>query len=216
MAISMVVIFATIMVFLLPVLARALGLSDGAAGALIGTSEFADAAGVAAAAQFGDGAMTTFTLMKVIGRDIFIGIWALILAVISITLWERKKSAKENGEGANGSAQKPSASVIWQRFPKFVLGFFIASIVVSLIQVGVGIEAAATIDKLVLDPIKNLRTWTFVLCFICIGLTTRFKELAATGWKPFAAFSVGVVVNLGLGLLLSVVVFNSYWTEIGM
>jgi len=214
-AITMVVIFATIMVFLLPVVARALGLSDGAAGALIGTSEFADAAGVAAAAQFGEGAMTTFTLMKVIGRDIFIGIWALILAIISITIWERKKD-KNAADGADGSVQKASAGVIWQRFPKFVIGFFIASIVVSLVQLGVGSELAADIDDKVLGPIKNLRTWTFVLCFICIGLTTRFKELVAVGWKPFAAFTSGVVVNLGLGLLLSVIVFNEYWTQIGM
>ena len=73
-----VVIWATIMVFLLPVVCRALGLSDGASGAWIGTSEFADAAGMAAAAQFGDGAITTFTLMKVVGRDIFVGVWAFI------------------------------------------------------------------------------------------------------------------------------------------
>jgi len=130
-------------------------------------------------------------------------------------LWERKKD-KDPADGADGSVQKASAGVIWQRFPKFVIGFFVASILISLIQVGVGPEAAGTIDKTVLDPIKNLRTWTFVLCFICIGLTTRFRELAAVGWKPFAAFTAGVVVNLGLGLLLSVVVFNEYWTQIGM
>ena len=209
-SISMVVIWATIMVFLLPIVCRVLGLSDGVSGALIGTSEFADAAGIAAAAQFGDGAMTTFTLMKVVGRDIFVGIWAFILAVISVTMWE-------NGKSVDGSRQKPSAGVIWERFPKFVVGFFIASIIVTLVNLAVGSpDLVASIDSSVISPVKNLRGWAFVLCFLCIGLTTRFRDLAATGWKPFAAFTIGVVVNVGLGFLLSVFLLNGYWTSVGM
>ena len=209
-SISMVVIWATIMVFLLPIVCRALGLSDGVSGALIGTSEFADAAGIAAAAQFGDGAMTTFTLMKVVGRDIFVGIWAFILAVISVTMWE-------NGKSADGARQKPSAGVIWERFPKFVVGFFIASIIVTLVNLAVGSpDLVAAIDSSVISPVKNLRGWAFVLCFLCIGLTTRFRDLAATGWKPFAAFTIGVVVNVALGFLLSVFLLNDYWTSVGM
>lgn len=107
-AISMVVVWATIMVFLLPIVCRAFGLTDGESGAWIGTSEFADAA--AAAAQFGEPGITAFTLMKVVGRDMFVGIWAFILAIVSVTRWE-----------ANETGVKPSKSVIWERFPKFVL-----------------------------------------------------------------------------------------------
>lgn len=204
-AISMVVIWATIMVFLLPVVCRALGLSHGASGAWIGTSEFADAAGIAAAAQFGDGAIRTFTLMKVVGRDIFVGIWAFILAIISVTVWE----AKEDGT-------KPSAGVIWERFPKFVLGFFVASLIITFVHLGVDADTAKEVDKLVVGPIKVLRGWAFVLCFLCIGLTTRFKELTAVGWKPFAAFTSGVVVNVILGYLFSTVILGDYWTQVGM
>lgn len=208
MAISMVVVWATIMVFLLPIVCRALGLSDGASGAWIGTSEFADAAGIAAAAQFGDGALTTFTLMKVVGRDIFVGIWAFILAIISVTLWEAKKDG--------GEKQKPSAGVIWERFPKFVLGFFIASIIITVVNLSVSAGDASAINSAVVSPIKNLRGWAFVLCFLCIGMTTRFKDLAATGWKPVAAFTAGVVVNVALGFLFSTVILNDYWTAVGM
>lgn len=208
MAISMVVVWATIMVFLLPIVCRALGLSDGASGAWIGTSEFADAAGIAAAAQFGDGALTTFTLMKVVGRDIFVGIWAFILAIISVTLWEAKKGG--------GEKQKPSAGVIWERFPKFVLGFFIASIIITVVNLSVSAGDASAINSAVVSPIKNLRGWAFVLCFLCIGMTTRFKDLAATGWKPVAAFTAGVVVNVALGFLFSTVILNDYWTAVGM
>lgn len=204
-AISMVVIWATVMVFLLPIACRMLGFSNGASGAWIGTSEFADAAGIAAAAQFGDGAIRTFTLMKVVGRDIFVGIWAFILAIISVTLWE----AKEDGT-------KPSAGVIWERFPKFVVGFFIASIIITLVHLNVGEEVAKTVDKVAVGPVKNLRGWAFVLCFLCIGLTTRFKELTAVGWKPFMAFTSGVIVNVILGYLFSAVFLGEYWTHIGM
>ncbi|WP_165056490.1 MULTISPECIES: YeiH family protein [unclassified Adlercreutzia] len=208
-AISMVVIWATIMVFLLPVICRLLGLSDGAAGAWIGTSEFADAAGIAAAAQFGDGATTTFTLMKVVGRDIFVGVWAFLLAIISVTVWERKKSS-------DGTVQKPGAGVIWERFPKFVIGFFIASIIVTIVLATASPDFAALVDSDALKAIKNLRGWAFVFCFLCIGLTTRFKALAATGWKPFAAFTIGVGVNVILGFLFSTVFLNDYWTAVGM
>ncbi len=210
-SISMVVIWATIMVFLLPIICRSIGLSDGSAGAWIGTSEFADAAGVAAAAQFGDGATTTFTLMKVVGRDIFVGVWAFILAIISVTMWERPTEQQL----ADGTAQKPSAGVIWERFPKFVIGFFVASIIVTLVNLAVSPEMVAAIDSGALSPIKNLRGWAFSLCFLCIGLTTRFRDLAATGWRPFGAFSIGVAVNVILGFLFSTMWLNDYWTAVG-
>ncbi len=209
-SISMVVIWATVMVFLLPILCRAFGLSDGASGAWIGTSEFADAAGIAAAAQFGDGATTTFTLMKVVGRDIFVGIWAFILAIVSVTFWEAKK--------ADGTRQKPSAGVIWERFPKFVIGFFIASIMISIVTLSSSPEFAAGISKGVTSPIGGgggLRGWAFTLCFLCIGLTTRFRDLTKTGWKPFAAFTAGVAVNVVLGFLFSTIILNDYWTAVG-
>jgi uncharacterized membrane protein YadS len=63
-------------------------------------------------------------------------------------------------------------------------------------------------------PIKDLRSWAFIFCFLSIGLTTRFRELAAAGTKPFLAFTSGVIVNVVLGFLLSAVVFASYWTNL--
>ena len=47
-----------------------------------------------------------------------------------------------------------------------------------------------------------------------IGLTTRLRELAVAGWKPFWAFSSGVAVNVVLGFVLSVLVFYSYWSHL--
>ena len=60
-------------------------------------------------------------------------------------------------------------------------------------------------------PIKKLRSWAFVLCLLCIGLSTRFRDLATFGLKPFWAFTIGVLVNVPLGYLLTTRVFVEYW-----
>jgi uncharacterized membrane protein YadS len=140
----------------------------------------------------------------VIGRDIWIGIWAFVLAIVSTTMWER---------GAE-SGGRVGAGVIWARFPKFVIGFFVASVVVSLLVANTSPDLAGEVSARLIAPIKTLRTWTFVFTFLCIGLTTRFRELARFGMPPFWAFTVGVLVNVPLGYFLSTVVFRDYWMAV--
>jgi uncharacterized integral membrane protein (TIGR00698 family) len=216
-AISLVVLWAIVFIFALPLVARKLHLPTGVGGAWIGTSEFADAAGLAAAQSYGglagtatgipgtaDQALASYTLIKVIGRDIWIGIWAFILALIAVTAWEPTETDS-----------KVQSGQIWQRFPKFVIGFLIASVLTTLIVHG---NTLVDYNKLVkpslIAPITALRTWTFTFSFLSIGLTTRFRELSAAGIKPFIAFTSGVIVNLILGYILSVVVFGHYWSSI--
>jgi uncharacterized integral membrane protein (TIGR00698 family) len=216
-AIAVVIIWAIVMIFVLPFAARALNLPTGVAGAWIGTSEFADAAGLAAAQTYGgyagkvpgiagtsDQAVWAFTLMKVVGRDAWIGIWAFVLAIIATTRWEPAETGR-----------KAEAAEIWWRFPKFVFGFIIASLIVTFAAQSYSL---ADYNKLVnpslVAPIKDLRTWAFIFCFLSIGLTTRFRELASAGRKPFAAFSAGVVVNVALGFILSALVFVAHWTDL--
>src|SRR5262252_5341399 len=109
-AIATVIVWAIAMIFLLPFVARLLELPAGIGGAWIGTSEFADAAGLAAAQSYGnmvdshvhdiagtgEQAVAAFTLMKVIGRDVWIGIWAFVLAIVATTRWERGTTAAGN------------------------------------------------------------------------------------------------------------------------
>ncbi|MDP9015078.1 MAG: putative sulfate exporter family transporter [Pseudomonadota bacterium] len=191
-AISLVVVWAIVMIFVLPLAARALHLSTGVAGAWIGTSEFADAA------------VTAFTLMKVIGRDVWIGVWAFALSLIVTTRWERTgiQSASPGGAGE-----------IWRRFPKFVLGFLIASAIVTVISRGYDYAAY---KKEVLTgfvaPLQALRTFAF---FLSIGLTTRLREFVSVGARPFYAFTLGVIVNVALGFVLSTQVFNDFWNHLG-
>lgn len=208
-AITMVILWAIVMIFALPLISRALHLHTGVAGAWIGTSEFADAAaqaygnlaghvpGIAGAAN---DSVWGFTLMKVVGRDIWIGIWAFVLALIATTRWEVKPGAK------------PNPAEIWWRFPKFVIGFVIASIIMTLIAHGYTLDQYKhQVFPVLTGPIKAMRTWAFIFCFFSIGLTTRFRELAHAGAKPFWAFSSDVVVNVVLGFVLSTIVFAGYW-----
>lgn len=203
--ISIVTLWAVVWIFVLPILSKLLGLAPAVAGAWIGTSEFADAAGFAAASAIGhESAINAFTLMKVIGRDIWIGLWAFILSFFACYYWEKKDGSEQ--------ASKPSLSEIWIRFPKFVLGFFAAVLIVSLVSAGVDNTAfKKVLQPNFIAPIKDLRTWTFVFTFFSIGLTTRFKELSQFGWAPFWAFTAGVAVNVPLGYILSVLIFGSYW-----
>ena len=218
-AITLVIIWAIAMIFILPFAAHALNLSAGVGGAWIGTSEFADAAGIAAAQTYanmiagpadttgaGDQAVLAFTLMKVVGRDVWIGIWAFVLAFVATTRWEK---------GAMG--RKANAAEIWWRFPKFVIGFFVASLVVTLMTKDYALaDYNAVVNPGLVAPIKDLRSWAFIFCFLSIGLTTRFGELAKAGIKPFIAFTSGVVVNVILGFVLSAYVFAEYWTNLGL
>jgi uncharacterized membrane protein YadS len=214
-AITLVIFWAIVMIFLLPFASKALQLHAAVAGAWIGNSEFADAAGLAAAQAYGgmaeassgaiqgtsEQALATFTLMKVIGRDMWIGIWAFTFALIATLRWE-----------AEATGTRPSVAEIWWRFPKFVLGFLIASALVTLLSAGYSFdEYKKIVEPNLVAPLKDLRSWFFIFCFFSIGLTTRFREFVTVGSKPFLGFTAGVVVNVILGFLLSAVVFERYW-----
>ncbi|HVW70029.1 MAG TPA: putative sulfate exporter family transporter [Steroidobacteraceae bacterium] len=217
-AISLVIFWAIVTIFVLPLAARALSLPTGVAGAWIGTSEFADAAGLAAAQAYGgyaghvpgiegtaDAAVNSFTLMKVIGRDVWIGVWAFVLAIVATTKWER-----------TGIESKPSPMEIWRRFPKFVLGFLIASAIITIVAHGYSYaDYKKIVQPTLVAPLQALRTWAFTFAFLAIGLTTRFREFVSVGSKPFYAFTTGVVINIVLGYVLSTQVFVDFWTKLG-
>ncbi|MGH8231789.1 MAG: YeiH family protein, partial [Steroidobacteraceae bacterium] len=193
-AISLVVFWAIVAIFVLPLLARALSLPTAVAGAWIGTSEFADAAGLAAAQTYGgyaghvpgisgnpEAAVNAFTLMKVIGRDIWIGVWAFVLSIIATTRWQD-----------TGIRSRADAGEIWRRFPKFVLGFLIASTIVTVVATGYTYaDYKHVVQPTLVAPLQALRVWAFIFTFLSIGLTTRFAEFVKVGAKPFYAFTAG-------------------------
>jgi len=135
---------------------------------------------------------------------VWIGIWAFVMAIVATTRWEVETGGR------------PDAAEIWWRFPKFVIGFAVASLFVTAIAAqyhGLA-EYNKTLVPQLIAPIKDLRTWAFIFSFFSIGLTTRFRELAHAGAKPFWAFTSGVAVNVALGFVLSVILFGQYWAAL--
>jgi uncharacterized membrane protein YadS len=144
-----------------------------------------------------------FTLVKVVGRDVWIGIWALVLAIVATTRWEAEVG------------KTPRAGEIWWRFPKFVLGFLAASLFITWVSSGyTHAQFEEEITPALVAPIRSMRSWAFIFCFLSIGLTTRFRELASAGTKPFLAFSAGAIINVILGFLLSAYVFAEHWQSL--
>ena len=215
-AVTSVVSWSIAMIVVLPLLARAWYLPTGVGGAWIGTSEFADAAGCVAAHAYGgfaryhaiagtpDQAIWAYTLLKVVGRDIWIGIWAVILSIVAMTRWETPELRT-----------RVSPMDIWLRFPKFILGLLAASLLATLASENL---SYADFDTVVrpgfIAPLTNLRVWIFNFSFLSIGLTTRLRGFAPASGAAFIAFATGVLVNLVLGFLLSEVVFQSYWANL--
>ncbi len=191
--ISLVVVYGLVLIFVLPLLGRLLHLVDVVIGAWIGGSELADAAGLAAASLIGDKAVNAFTLVK-LSRDILIGILSFIFATIAVTRWDAKK------DGA-----RASAGIIWQRFPKFVLAFLLASIVVTVIVAEAG---QPEVNAHLIAVLNVFRTWLFALTFLSVGLNTHFADVRSLGSKPIAAFTVVVVVNIVVGFVIANLFFG--------
>jgi uncharacterized membrane protein YadS len=199
--VSLVVIFALALIFLIPFLARLFGFGEIVTGAWIGGSELADAAGLAAASMVGEKAVRAFSLVK-LNRDVFIGFLSFIFATLAITRWDFASGA---ASGAAKGRAKPKPGMIWERFPKFVLAFLLASILVTRLT---GTMGKPAVDAHVIGVLNTLRTWFFTLTFLCIGLNARFGEMRAIGGKPIVAFAVIVLVNLVVGCILANLFFG--------
>jgi uncharacterized membrane protein YadS len=215
-AVASVVSWSIVMIVVLPLLARAWYLPAGVGGAWIGTSEFADAAGFVAAHAYGgfaryhsiagteDQAIWSYTLLKVVGRDIWIGIWVVVLSFVAMTRWETTEPRT-----------RVRVMDIWRRFPKFILGLFAASLLATLASRNLSYDDFDTLVRPgFIAPLTNLRVWVFNFSFLSIGLTTRLRGFAPSGGAAFIAFATGVVVNVVLGFLLSAVVFQLYWANL--
>ena len=149
--------------------------------------------------------MAAFTLMKVIGRDVWIGVWAFVLSLIAAHRWDR-----------TGVQSRASTRDIWRRFPKFVLGFLLASAILTVVSRGYTYaDYKKELAPALIAPLQTLRTWAFTFAFLSIGLTTRVREFRSVGARPFYAFAIGVAVNLALGFVLSTQVFGDFWSRVG-
>ncbi|WP_278266073.1 putative sulfate exporter family transporter [Nocardia sp. AG03] len=193
-AASLVIIFALPSIFLLPWLADVLGLSDAVAGAWIGGNIDTTAAVAAAGALTGEDSLKIATIVKTT-QNALIGIVA-----IALTAWFAFRVERTPG------AARPRLGEFWARFPKFVLGFLAASVIGTLYLQSVDKATGAAHIAVVND----LRTWFLILAFVSIGLEFSARGLREAGWRPIVVFGSAAVVNLVVGLGLSVLLFHDF------
>lgn len=198
MVISISIIFTILMMVFEPVLLRAFGVNQLMGGALIGGTVDSTGAVVVAGTALGPEAQTSAVLVKSI-QNILIGFIAFFVALFFAMHVDRQA----------GVTVGPSE--IWTRFPKFIIGFFAASLIASFVIMPIyGGEQVGAINK-VLDQYKN---WAFVMAFLCIGLDTNFRTIwkQMQGGKALWLYIVGQTFNIALTwfavwLLLSGVLF---------
>lgn len=191
LAVSISIIFTVIMMVFEPIIIKAVGLGELMGGALIGGTVDSTGAVTVAGTALGELGQTAAVLVKSI-QNILIGFIAFAVAVFFTT-------HVENGN-AEGEKAKVSAAEIWYRLPKFILGFFAASLIASFVVLpAAGSDAVSSINS-ALDQYKN---WAFVLAFTSIGLDTNFRELKEQfqGGKPLTLYIVGQLFNIVLTFL---------------
>lgn len=198
-AISISIIFTILMMVFEPIIIKAVGMNELMGGALIGGTVDSTGAVVLAGNALGPEGEQAAVLVKSI-QNILIGFIAFFVALFFATRVE-KNSDKRVGAGE-----------IWTRFPKFIIGFFVASIVASFIIQPVAGSADVKAINAVLDQYKN---WAFVLAFTSIGLDTNFREIGKQlhGGKVLWLYVVGQLFNIiltffAVWLLLSGVIFD--------
>ena len=198
---SIVLVVAMPMMVVMPWIARAAGMPDAVAGAWLGGTLDTSAAVVAGGELVSDAARDVATVVKH-SQNSLIGVAAFLL-----TLWPIKKGAggrgpgaESRGKGAGGSGT--SLSVIWERFPKFVFGFLVASLVFSWL-VSEGTVAATR------GTLTSIRTTLFAMAFVSIGLETSLSSLVTTGGgRPAIAFLGGQAFNVVVTLAAAYVLFG--------
>lgn len=187
LAISISIIFTILMMVFEPMIIRACGMNELMGGALIGGTVDSTGAVVLAGNALGPEAEQAAVLVKSI-QNILIGFIAFFVAIFFATRVDRT------------AGQSVGAGEIWNRFPKFIIGFFVASLVASFIVQPLAGGAQVKAINSVLDQYKN---WAFVLAFTSIGLDTNFRQLTKQmqEGKVLWLYIIGQLFNIVLTLL---------------
>lgn len=188
--VSLVLIVAVPMIVIMPLLAKALGLSEPMAGAWIGGTIDTTGAVAATGAMYGEEALKISTIVK-FSQNVLLGIAAF---AISIYWSYTKKDVNQE--------DKPTLKVIWQRFPKFVLGFIAASVIFSFFVAPEVVSESKSI-------LKNIQGMWFALAFTSIGLETNFRSFMTRENKRTTIAFVGAqAFNVVFTLLIAWFLFG--------
>jgi uncharacterized integral membrane protein (TIGR00698 family) len=190
--ISMVLITAIPMMIFMPYIAQYFNFPQEVTGAWLGGSIDTTGAVVASGTLVGETALQVSTIVK-FSQNVLLGVAAFAISVY----WTYTKNPLAKDEQT-----KPTLGVIWERFPKFVLGFVGASLLFSFV-----LSPQVTAD--VKGSLKSLQGLWFALAFTSIGLETRFSELFNKETKkPFYAFLIAQGFNVVITLIVAFILFG--------
>jgi len=188
---SLVLLVAMPMMVLMPLAAKAMGMSSVVAGAWLGGTLDTSAAVVAAGELLGNAGRNAAVVVK-LSQNALIGFAAFFL-----TIWW----AMRHEGGKHGA----SVAVIWERFPKFVFGFLLASLVFSFAVSDATVAATRGL-------VNDIRTVLFAMAFVSIGLETSLTSVVSEGGgRPAAAFLGGQAFNLIVTLIAAYFFFGGLW-----
>lgn len=200
---TLVLIVALPMLVLQPWIIRIFHIPEIVGGAWLGGTLDTTASVTAAAQLVGPAALKAGVIVK-FSQNVLIGVAALMLAI----WWTfKKKKSAPTAEGLP-EQEKPSGKVVWERFPKFVLGFIAVSILFSFF-------IPATTTKQVGGILNALRTIWFSLAFVSIGLEARFTDLVKlNGGRPALAFIGAQLFNIVWTLIWAYILFDGHFLPI--
>ncbi|ABO08278.1 putative sulfate exporter family transporter [Pyrobaculum calidifontis] len=204
---SIIVIFAVVELIILPwIAAQILTWAPLAAGAWMGLAVKTDGAAAASGAvadalisvvvpEAKNWVTATAVTVKVF-IDIWIGLWAFIMALWWVTRVERKPG------------EKVSAIVIWFRFPKFVIGYFVTMLALMGLAWFMPLKQAADLANAIAGQSDVLRQFFFLITFTSIGLTTNFRKFKEIGaGKAVLAYAISLLIIIVIALALSIAFF---------
>ncbi|WP_312696892.1 YeiH family protein, partial [Sphingobacterium mizutaii] len=190
--ISLVLVTAVPMMIFMPYLAELMGLSQEVTGAWLGGSIDTSGAVAASGTLVGEEALKISTIVK-FSQNVLLGIAAFFISIY----WTYSKSVDDKTK-----REKPTLKLIWERFPKFVVGFVFVSLMFSFV---VSPETTASIK----DSLKSVQGLWFAIAFTSIGLETNFKDLfKQDNKKPLYAFLIAQTFNIIVTLVLAIALFG--------
>jgi len=189
---TLVLLVAIPMLILQPWLIRNFHIPEIVGGAWLGGTLDTTASVTAAAQLVGPVALKAGVIIK-FSQNVLIGVAAFFIA----GWWALKKDG-----GKKEKNEKPGLAIVWERFPKFVLGFIIVSLIFSFL-----IPSGTT--KQVSGILNSLRTIWFALAFVSIGLEAKFSDLIKIqGGRPGIAFIGAQLFNILWTLLWAYLLFG--------
>lgn len=189
---TLVLLLAIPMMILQPWAIQAFGIPEIVGGAWLGGTLDTTATVVAATEQVGPAASKVGAIVK-LSQNVLLGFAAFFIA----TWWIFRKNPE-----AGANPEKPNLKLIWERFPKFVLGFILVSLIFSFLIPAETVKQASGF-------LNSLRTLWFALAFVAIGLEARFSDLLKTqGGRPALVFIGAQLFNIVWTLLWSYLLFG--------